>query len=151
MKNQKTMGNKGFSLVELIVVIAIMVVLVAVLAPVFTKYVEQSRRATDIQNASSIAESVLADAADGTISGDVSDETVVSGKPSAIKSDVKSRGNAIEKDKPFHYSYDATENKAKVWIEGAKTGVDLTIEKGDGTSTFGAQDYRDAAAAGLKN
>ena len=37
MKNQKTMGNKGFSLVELIVVIAIMVVLVAIAIFVLTK------------------------------------------------------------------------------------------------------------------
>lgn len=40
-------NNKGFSLVELIIVIAIMVALVAVLAPQFTKYVEKSRLAVD--------------------------------------------------------------------------------------------------------
>ena len=33
MKNEKKMNNKGFSLVELIIVIAIMAVLIAVLAP----------------------------------------------------------------------------------------------------------------------
>lgn len=48
MKKKK--NNKGFSLVELIVVIAIMAVLVGVLAPQFIKYVEQSRQSTDIQN-----------------------------------------------------------------------------------------------------
>ncbi len=42
-KKQKSLTNKGFSLVELIIVIAIMAVLVGVLAPQFIKYVEQSR------------------------------------------------------------------------------------------------------------
>lgn len=37
--------NKGFSLVELIIVIAIMVALVAMLAPQFVKYVQKSRDA----------------------------------------------------------------------------------------------------------
>lgn len=46
-KEQKQMGNKGFSLVELIVVIAIMAVLVAVLAPQFTRYVDKSRQSND--------------------------------------------------------------------------------------------------------
>ena len=43
-KKQKSLTNKGFSLVELIIVIAIMAVLVGVLAPQFLKYVEQSRK-----------------------------------------------------------------------------------------------------------
>lgn len=44
---KKRMDNKGFSLVELIIVIAIMVVLIAVLAPQYLKYVEKSRVASD--------------------------------------------------------------------------------------------------------
>lgn len=51
---EKKMNNKGFSLVELIVVIAIMAVLVGVLAPQFIKYVEKSRQSTDIQNVDTI-------------------------------------------------------------------------------------------------
>jgi len=46
----KKMNNKGFSLVELIIVIAIMAILVGVLAPQFIKYVEQSRESTDISS-----------------------------------------------------------------------------------------------------
>lgn len=58
------MNNKGFSLVELIIVIAIMAVLVGVLAPQFLKYVESSRVQKDesavaeVQNAVMIACSV---------------------------------------------------------------------------------------------
>ena len=68
MKKMKK-NNKGFSLVELIIVIAIMAVLVGVLAPQFIKYVEQSRRGTDIQNAEQIKTAILADMADGKITG----------------------------------------------------------------------------------
>ncbi len=51
-------NNKGFSLVELIIVIAIMAVLMGVLAPQFIKYVEQSREATDLQALNGLVTSI---------------------------------------------------------------------------------------------
>lgn len=78
MKEQKKMNNKGFSLVELIIVIAIMAILVGVLAPQFIKYVEKSRQSTDMQNIQqykTAIEAYVADAAspvDVTISIDKS-------------------------------------------------------------------------------
>lgn len=59
MKNKKKMNNKGFSLVELIIVIAIMAVLVAVLAPQYMKYVERSRNSTDRDNAAAIESAMM--------------------------------------------------------------------------------------------
>lgn len=64
MKKMKELNNKGFSLVELIIVIAIMAVLVGVLAPQFTKYVGQSKSSADDSNMELLrttASAVLAD------------------------------------------------------------------------------------------
>ena len=47
MRKEK-INDKGFSLVELIIVIAIMALLVVVLAPQYLKYVERARNAMDL-------------------------------------------------------------------------------------------------------
>ena len=91
----KKMNNKGFSLVELIVVIAIMAVLVGVLAPQFIKYVESSRRSTDISNAQNIQSAWLADIAEGSISGSGAGSGVSVGVPTAIGEVPKIKGNKV--------------------------------------------------------
>ena len=62
----KKNNNKGFSLVELIIVIAIMVVLVAVIAPQYLKFVNNSKISTDVQTASDMATAINVAVADGT-------------------------------------------------------------------------------------
>ena len=42
--------RKGFTLVELVVVVAILGILVAVVTPVFSGYIEKSRETTDLSN-----------------------------------------------------------------------------------------------------
>ena len=59
--------QKGFSLVELIVVIAIMVSLIAVLALAVTKYLEKSRRSADIANAKEIEKAISFAMVDGVV------------------------------------------------------------------------------------
>ena len=61
---EKKLNNKGFSLVELIIVIAIMAVLIGVLAPQYLKYVERSRVSTDRDNVTSIESALQVWAAD---------------------------------------------------------------------------------------
>ena len=66
-KKQKNLTNKGFSLVELIIVIAIMAVLVGVLAPQYLKYVHNSKVSTDIQNAQEVATAINVSVANGKV------------------------------------------------------------------------------------
>jgi type IV pilus assembly protein PilA len=48
-------NDKGFTLIELIIVIAIMAILVAMIAPNMTKYLAKSKQRTDQRNADEIA------------------------------------------------------------------------------------------------
>lgn len=60
-------NNKGFSLVELIIVIAIMAVLIGVLAPQYLKYVEKSRVSSDETAIAAVREAMLTSLADEKI------------------------------------------------------------------------------------
>ncbi|MCR5251221.1 MAG: prepilin-type N-terminal cleavage/methylation domain-containing protein [Lachnospiraceae bacterium] len=53
------MKNKGFSLVELIIVIAIMAILVGVMAPQLIKYIEKSKVSADTQAADAVHTAIL--------------------------------------------------------------------------------------------
>ena len=52
------MKNKGFSLVELIIVIAIMAILVGVMAPMLIRYIEKTNVSSDVQLCDTIKEAV---------------------------------------------------------------------------------------------
>ena len=54
------MKNKGFSLVELIIVIAIMAILAAAIAPALIRYIDKSRKADDVAAAETINTAVNA-------------------------------------------------------------------------------------------
>ena len=51
-KNSKA-SVQGFTLVELIIIVAILGVLLVILVPAYTKYIERSRESTDLANAKS--------------------------------------------------------------------------------------------------
>ena len=56
--------NKGFSLVELIIVIAIMAILVGVMAPQLIKYIEKSKVSADTQLAGTVQTALVTALAD---------------------------------------------------------------------------------------
>ena len=56
----KKRNQKGFTLAELLIVVAIIAVLVAIAIPVFSSQLEKSRESTDVSNVRSAAAEVVA-------------------------------------------------------------------------------------------
>ncbi|MCM1325490.1 MAG: type II secretion system GspH family protein [Bacteroidales bacterium] len=93
---KKEMNNKGFSLVELIIVIAIMAVLVGVLAPQYLKYVNNSKVSTDITNAGTLNTAFSAAIADGKINLPTSGTTTISGNGGTAITSASTWGLAMD-------------------------------------------------------
>ena len=62
--NEMHNKNEGFTLVELIIVVAIMGVLIALLAPAYARHVEKSRETVDIANVRSAYAEIMAEVMD---------------------------------------------------------------------------------------
>ena len=66
----KETKNKGFSLVELIIVIAIMAILVAVMVPVLLRYIEKTKVSSDTQLADTVRGAFLCAVTDAKVLSD---------------------------------------------------------------------------------
>ena len=102
-------NNKGFSLIELIVVIAILGVLVGVAAPQLIGYVDRTREATDISNLENVkraAEIYIAEK-DGVIDNASLTKDVADDKFGGELPELKSRANSATPYIKIEYKDDA--------------------------------------------
>lgn len=65
--NKMSKRNKGFTLAELLIVVAVIAVLVAISIPIFSSQLEKSRRAVDLSNARNMKSILMNSYASGTI------------------------------------------------------------------------------------
>lgn len=137
----KKMNNKGFSLIELIIVIAIMAVLVAIIAPNLTKYLGKSKSQTDKTNLDEMKKqfkNAISDAATDEIT-DVAgtyivDKNNVSLKPGApagagANSFVTAVKKALDSDTNTKSKVNSAKDKIEVEVSGSDSaGYTLTAK-----------------------
>ena len=115
----KKMNNrKGFTLAELLIVVAIIAVLVAIAIPVFTTQLERSREATDLANIRSAYAEAMTDYI-------------------ADNKDVSKTANIVQKDATWHIDHSLMTR-----IDGSESSITLgnVVVGGSATVTVTAGD-----------
>ena len=133
MKND----NKGFSLIELIVVIAIMAILVGAMAPQVTKYIEKSRKASDVQALGTMYTALVTTLADPDATGKPKSGTVTIGSNGAATAEtagiattdvIKTMGiSAITDFKLSSNAYKKDGNTITITIDEALGSVVISV------------------------
>ena len=93
----KKMNNKGFSLVELIVVVLIMAIIAVALAPQVMKWVENSRKSNDISNYNAMIEAAnIAGTSESVLSALKNTSALVTFSPSGTSVTVTELASAMQ-------------------------------------------------------
>lgn len=121
---EKKRNNKGFTLAELLIVVAIIAVLVAIAIPIFTSQLEKSREATDNANVrSAYAEVVTEYLADDTSSHSmtVAARQKVSGWQNSANGKITIQKSGVETAKSFAAKLDGKSYTVKISKTGSVT------------------------------
>lgn len=103
---QKRKNNKGFSLVELIVVVAIMAVLIGVLVPTLVRNVEKSKKQKDVSAVEEVRNQLTVGLADEKYSALKGTITCSDGKVALVASSA----NGLTGDKAADYIKEVCQN-----------------------------------------
>ena len=136
----KKKNNKGFTLVELVIVVAILAILVGLLAPQYTKYVEKSRKAADADNLEEMVKAVQvyeADTDNDTLTPSNIAYTITMTTTTTTVSDALQK--AVEEYVP---DYASKKLKSKKWgKDGIKAEI-LVGKDGKLTVTYSPNDLK---------
>ena len=126
-------NNKGFSLVELIIVIAIMAILVGVMAPQLIKYIEKTNVSSDAQLCDSIKSALQTSMLDPEIIAEYSGTLSTSGDDVAnIDAEVKDNMEEI-----LGCKLGDLKNQLKSHMGGAKaSGLKYIVENGNSVTVW---------------
>ncbi|RDY32032.1 prepilin-type N-terminal cleavage/methylation domain-containing protein [Lachnotalea glycerini] len=134
---QKKMNNKGFSLVELIIVIAIMAVLVGILAPQYIKYVENSRISADKTTVDQVASAIQTALANETVTAEITGDVTITFSGSVLTAVGGTELTSAVKE-TIDLSKTAMKSKA---FKTAATNPTITIKQSDLTVTTDYKGY----------
>jgi len=136
----KKTNNQGFSLVELIIVIAIMAVLVGVLAPQFIKYVEKSRYQKDVSSVEELRNAVEVALSEEAVYNEVS--TITSATPFTLTIGIDSAAaltypaNTTSLQAAVASSINSLSFSSKLFKNAAAGAIKVVITYSSTTSSF---------------
>ena len=152
MENQKK-NNKGFSLVDLIVVVAIMAVLMGVLVPTLVRNVEKSKKQKDINNLAEIRSAIQTTMASEEFSGLTGTMTITKdpNKGFTLSTTSSYAGTGFS-------GFDSTNTEQKFWTEvlanlngGADYRYDYTSKLKDATKAIVVFTFSNEKVTGVLN